>query len=46
MPFYRKMRQKYKKEIIIQKDRAKYHFALIPVKYKNFFNIKRLEQPP
>ena len=44
--FYRKMRRKYGKEVVMQKDGAKYHFAPIPAKYKDSFNIKRLKWPP
>ena len=46
VPFYRKMRRKYGKEVVMQEDGAKYHFAPIPAKYKDSFKIKRLEWPP
>src|SRR5947207_8959490 len=40
------MRRKYGKEVVMQEDGAKYHFAPIPAKYKDSSNIKRLEWPP
>jgi hypothetical protein len=44
--FYKKMRSKYGKEVVIQEDGAKYHFAPIPAAYKNSHKVQKLEWPP
>jgi transposase len=46
VPFYNKMRRKYGKEVVMQEDGAKYHFAPIPAAYKNSHKVQRLEWPP
>jgi hypothetical protein len=39
VPFYNKIRRKYKKEVVMQEDGAKYHFAPIPAAYKNSYKV-------
>jgi hypothetical protein len=43
MPFYKKIRRKYKKEVVMQKDGAKYHFKKIATVYKDFHKVQRLD---
>ncbi|PMD16917.1 hypothetical protein NA56DRAFT_579517, partial [Hyaloscypha hepaticicola] len=40
VPFYKRIVRKYSKGIIIQEDRAKYHFAKIPIVYKTLYKVK------
>jgi transposase len=46
MPFYNKMRRKYRKEVVMQEDGAKYHFAPILTAYKDSHKVQRLDWPP
>jgi hypothetical protein len=46
VPFYNKMRRKHRKEVVMQKDGAKYHFAPILTAYKDFYKVQRLNWPP
>jgi transposase len=46
VPFYNKIRRKHKKEVVMQKDRAKYHFAPILTAYKDSHKVQRLDWPP
>jgi hypothetical protein len=46
VPFYNKIRRKYKKEVVIQEDEAKYHFTPILAAYKNSHKVQRLDWPP
>ena len=39
------MRRKYGKEVLMQEDGAKYHFAPIPTAYKNLHKVIRLLWP-
>jgi hypothetical protein len=46
VPFYKKIRSKYGKEVVKQENGAKYHFAPIPAAYKNSYKVQRLDWPP
>jgi hypothetical protein len=46
MPFYKKMRRKYRKEVVMQEDRAKYYFRKMATAYKDFHKVQRLDWPP
>jgi len=46
VPFYKKMRRKYGREVVMQEDGAKYHFAPIPAAYKESHKVQRLDWPP
>ena len=39
-------RGKYGKEVVMQEDGAKHHFAPIPAAYKNSHKVQRLDWPP
>jgi hypothetical protein len=43
VPFYKKIRSKYRKEVVMQEDEAKYHFTPIPAAYKNSHKVQRLD---
>jgi hypothetical protein len=36
------MVRKYGKDVVIQEDRAKYHFATKPTAYKDLYKVRRL----
>jgi hypothetical protein len=42
VPFYNKIR-KHGKEVVMQEDEAKYHFAPIPTAYKDSHKVQRLD---
>jgi transposase len=46
IPFYKKMVRKYGRDVVLQEDGAKFHFAPIPTKYKDKMKVKRLDWPP
>jgi transposase len=46
VPFYKKMARKYGKDVVIQEDGAKYHFATKPTAYNDLHKVRRLWWPP
>ena len=46
VPFYKKMKRKYGKKVVIQENGAKYHFAPIPTTYKDSQKVQRMDWPP
>lgn len=46
VPFYKKMRRKYGKEVVMQEDGARYHFGKIATAYKCLHKVVCMSWPP
>ena len=44
--FYKKMRRKYSKDVVIQEDRAKFYFANMPTAYKLLHKVVSISWTP
>jgi hypothetical protein len=42
VPLYKKIARKYSKGVVIQEDRAKYHFVKKPTASKDLYKVRRL----